>query len=419
MRWSVLVLALVACGKDDTEDKTTGDDDDGDVVSYEVRIEHVGAAPEFKERHLVDAGGRLVADESVQVTFHGATGDRISFAMALPAANDVLLTGADVLLEPGDISDSLLWVDIGTEDDQSLGFGADQMDRQAKPGDGAADFNDAVREFSNSRLDDASDAFSASLSSDGSEWTLTLTNLGSEMILTAGRQDVEVTDGVLVVHRQVNGLFALGEPLSEPTLEPLAEDGDPSALFDDLDTRTGITVPLATPFWVVTSTAEPLFATNSRDYGQGLEALAEDGVTAELAATWEARNDATSMGFVEHPDGTYDETPVLPGQAWVFEADAAPGDRLHVAWMFAASNDIFFAFGPDGVELSEGNATKQLSLWDAGTEVNQLPGFGSDQAAFQSGPDTGEDEGGVVRPVDDGFDYPKVADVVRFSVTAK
>ena len=35
----------------------------------------------------------------------------------------------------------------------------------------------------------------------------------------------------------------------------------------------------------------------------------------------------------------------------------------------------------------------------------------------QSGPNTGEDEGGTVRLVDDGFEYPETASVISVTIT--
>jgi hypothetical protein len=64
--------------------------------------------------------------------------------------------------------------------------------------------------------------------------------------------------------------------------------------------------------------------------------------------------------------------------------------------------------------------TDQVTLWDAGTEVNEEPGAGPNQAPRQSGPDTGDEEMAGVRPiaeVDDGFSYPAVADVIGVTVT--
>ena len=46
-----------------------------------------------------------------------------------------------------------------------------------------------------------------------------------------------------------------------------------------------------------------------------------------------------------------------------------------------------------------GDITSQILLWDAGTEVNEEPGLGPNQPAFQAAPNTGPAEHGVVRPI--------------------
>jgi hypothetical protein len=50
-------------------------------------------------------------------------------------------------------------------------------------------------------------------------------------------------------------------------------------------------------------------------------------------------------------------------------------------------------------EPVEGNLTHVVQLYDAGTEVDQPIGFGSNQAPRQAGPNTGLAEGGVVHMV--------------------
>jgi hypothetical protein len=67
-----------------------------------------------------------------------------------------------------------------------------------------------------------------------------------------------------------------------------------------------------------------------------------------------------------------------------------------------------------------GDITSQILLWDAGTEVNEEPGLGPNQAPLQPAPNTGPAEHGVVRPISevkDGFDYPSVAEVLRVTIT--
>lgn len=114
----------------------------------------------------------------------------------------------------------------------------------------------------------------------------------------------------------------------------------------------------------------------------------------------------------------------LPGQPVTFTA--SPGDRLQFATMFVQSTDLFFAPKAGSIALFDlggraihGNVTSQVALYDAGTEVNQPPGAGPDQAARQPKPDAGI---GERVPVDlvanrrDGFSYPAAEAVVEAEI---
>jgi len=113
---------------------------------------------------------------------------------------------------------------------------------------------------------------------------------------------------------------------------------------------------------------------------------------------------------------------VPPGESYSFSFQGGKGHYLSFATMFAQSNDLFYAPDESGLALYSdtgdpvtGDVTNMLYLWDAGTEVNQEPGVGADQAPRQSDPDTGMDENGTVRlltEVDDGFSYPAIGDVI-------
>jgi len=184
----------------------------------------------------------------------------------------------------------------------------------------------------------------------------------------------------------------------------------------------------ATPFapgvWAVHTAADPLFTAGQTDRGLGLEALAEDGNPAPLAEALAVQAGIAGSGVFNTPTGSDGPGPLLPGGVYQFSVDAAPGDYLSLALMFVQSNDLFVSpdgagialFGNDGAPLN-GDVTGQLGLWDAGTEVNQAPGIGADQAPRQAGPNTGAAEGGVVQPVSDSFSYPATADIIRVTIT--
>lgn len=94
--------------------------------------------------------------------------------------------------------------------------------------------------------------------------------------------------------------------------------------------------------------------------------------------------------------------------------------------MFVQSNDLLFAPDPKGIDLFDaakmpksGDVTGDVMLWDAGTEVNEAPGAGPNQAPRQAAANTGPGENDVVHPVSDGFTYPVVREVIQVLVSAR
>lgn len=80
------------------------------------------------------------------------------------------------------------------------------------------------------------------------------------------------------------------------------------------------------------------------------------------------------------------------------------GERFSLATMFVQSNDWIFATPPEGLAIADldGDITDQLLVVDPGTEADQRPGFGPDQAPRQAGPNVGADDpDSNVRLVDD------------------
>ncbi len=196
-----------------------------------------------------------------------------------------------------------------------------------------------------------------------------------------------------------------------------------------LKLSTGGTAPAPTApvLWVVHTGDDPLFTVGQRDRGLGLESLAEDGSPAKLVESLKGKPGIVSVGAAAVPVGASEPGPILPGNAYQFEVSAAAGQRLTLAFMFGQSNDLFFAPGGEGIELFddgepvEDDVTSELVLWDAGTEVNQEPGLGADQAPRQAADNTGASERApvlAIKDINDGFRYPKVKDVVRVTIVA-
>ena len=134
-----------------------------------------------------------------------------------------------------------------------------------------------------------------------------------------------------------------------------------------------------------------------------------------------------NTGVAAIPDGADAAGPALPGAAYEFQIHALEGDTLTFATMLAQSNDLFFAPDERGIALYDddgnpvsGDVTDQVELWDAGTEVNQPIGEGDQQAPRQSGPNTGDDEMGVVQLVsdlNDGLAYPAADEIIAVTLT--
>ena len=224
--------------------------------------------------------------------------------------------------------------------------------------------------------------------------------------------------------------LTFGFTLAQTTFDVAAENVSPT---DMIQVSGQDVIPALSPdIWVVHTSPTPLFKNEEPDYGEGLEAIAEDGFAAELGESLEGLVAAmeTRMGRAVASAGAFTDLnssgepgPALPGDGFSFSFEAEPGDLFSLATMFGDSNDLFFALSEQGVPLFaldgtllEGDITSYMILWDGGTEVNEGPG-GPNQATRQSGPDTGEDEDGVVRVVNDGYVYPLNKSWVRVTIT--
>ena len=156
-------------------------------------------------------------------------------------------------------------------------------------------------------------------------------------------------------------------------------------------------------------------------------ALSFQGVDDTLLTIHETFNADSLFGLFNRPDGAGEAGPIMPGQSYSFSFDAAPGSFFSFATMFGESNDLFYAPADTGIALwdSEGNmrsgdVTGEVWLWDAGTELNEEPFVGPNQAPRQAGPNTGEADtlAGVTLCCVDGFDYPAVSEVISVTLAA-
>lgn len=390
--------------EDEAEDEAIEDEamedemEDGGTVT--ITIENIASFPVSDSGVFntpVDASepGPVLPGGAYEFSTYAQPGDRLSFATMFVQSNDWFFAPAPEGIElfdsagdpiSGDVTDMVFTYDSGTEADQPVGEGADQAPRQAGPDTGAEDPDANIRSVDRSAGDYV--AVTVTPGDDG-QFDVRVANT-SEMATVPS----PIAPGVYAVHTADAALFEIGRPDAGDGLEALAEDGNPASLADHLADVTGTSTPLAPGVWAAHEESASLFDLGSPDAGLGLEALAEDGDPSGLAAALADVDGVSHSEVFSTPDGASGPGPLLPGESYSFQVPIVEGERLSFATMFVQSNDWIFATPEEGLELTslDGDITDELEIVDLGTEIDQRPGFGADQAPRQAGPATGADD---------------------------
>src|ERR1044072_938022 len=166
---------------------------------------------------------------------------------------------------------------------------------------------------------------------------------------------------------------------------------------------------LSPGMFVLSDKSAALFTETKPARTNGLEMQAEDGDPSGLVASLVAMHHRSNLhGVVNTPVGAMAAGPIRPGDSYEFTVTAASGMKLFITQMFGQSNDWFYAPGANGIALFDAKGapvscdiTDQFYLWDAGNEKDEEIGIGPNQGPRQKGPNTGEDEHGVVHRVRD------------------
>ena len=476
--FAVLLIAcagLVLAGCDSTGS------DSPDPTSFNVTIENVGAVtPVLKSGAFTPADvindnnnvPPLEPGEAFQFSFTAgpnevpSSGMALSFASMFVQSNDLYYAfepGGLPLFDgngnpigmssPANVTDNVRLYDAGTEVDQTPGSGDNQAPRQGSfdqgpdengsivrvedtDGDGLLEDDgfeypaiaDGVEVTVDSEPDDASG---------GIQFTVTIENVGTGDQVNGA--PLILSPGSFAAHfDQTPGGEEVAYPGHEPgasagsDIERIAEDGRPAGAegvsgnhVATLEGVTGVTVPLSPGAYAVHSDEVNFYETGSTA-STGIERIAEDGMPQELVSMLSGVDGVKSVDAFNTPSGASEAGPLTPGNSYSFTVDAVPGDRLSFATMYIQSNDLFYAVEPSGIALFDendqpvgGDVTGQVSLHDAGTEGDQEPGVGLDQAPRQSDTDTGPSGEGSITLVsgsDDGFDYPSTSDVIRVTI---
>jgi hypothetical protein len=153
-------------------------------------------------------------------------------------------------------------------------------------------------------------------------------------------------------------------------------------------------VPLAPGVFIVhrNETDSPLLL--PRDAANaGLEAAAEDGNPALYSAA------VPGSVVFNTPVDAAAPGPIGPGNAYEFTIQAIAGDKLDFVTMFIPSNDWFYTATDadnsldlfvNGQPVSGEVVASDIAIWDAGTEADEEPGTGPNQAQRQGQANTGD-----------------------------
>ncbi|WP_179317230.1 spondin domain-containing protein [Winogradskyella undariae] len=443
---SVITL-FASCDNDD--DNTTVDP--SETTNFTVSIENIGSAYSFIDSGIFntpvgDANpGPATPGKRYEFTVNAGRSQKLSFATMLAATNDLFFApdGNGIAFydengDPisGDVTDQVYLWDAGTEVNEEPAVGPNTVGMQSGPDTGEVENGNVLKiaDVTNGFMFDfpeVNEIISVSIThTEGTLFTVSIEDLATASLDTsAGMSVAPLSPGVYVVHGGVNPLFTEGEPDYGQGVEAISEDGNAAPLGDYTAENTGVTFPSSPGIFVVHEGGTmPLFTSGSTDYDLGLEHIAEDGNPAVLVDNLSVLEGQISGNVFNTVVGGSAPGPLLPGSTYTFSFTAEAGNSLSFASMLAATNDVLFAtqdtgielFSADGTPLS-GDVTDQVYLWDAGTEVNEQPAIGPNTVTNQLAADTGMDETEQVQllsNINDGFDYPSVNAVLKITITA-
>lgn len=429
-------------------------DDDGNggrnMHNFTVTIKNVAMEYSFIDGDVfdtpvdADATGPATPGEEYQFTFNAGQSQHLSFATMLAATNDLFFApdGEGIALydangDPveGDVTDQIFLWDAGTEVNEEPYVGPNTVTKQSAANTGEDENGNVLKiaDVTNGVAFDypaVADLIEVSLTyNGGTEFTATIEVLPTAQLETSeGDVPAPISPGVWVISNGSDPLFAEGEADYGNGLESIAEDGDPSSLGAYIAANSGVTFPISPGVWVVhDENTSPLFEEGAADYGDGLEAIAEDGNISTLQSNLGRLSGEVRSGVFNTPQGEADAGALHPGQTYQISFNAEENENLSLVAMLAATNDVFLGTADNGIPLYDANGdpisgdiTSQFYWWDAGTEVNEQPAIGPNTVTNQAAANTGVDENGVVQLLSDvegdNYTYPAVNQVVQINI---
>ncbi len=422
-QFAILLLSILFIATSCSSDDDNVTPEPAATASFKVTIENVFTPKTFKDNGIFDA---IPPAASQSFSFNAGKGAFLSLSTMYVKSNDLFLGFSDTGLAlydangnatTGNVTSQLMLWDVGTEVNEEPGVGANQPMNQS--GSNTGDDENGVIHLVNDGFTYPSTETIINISlihNGGTMCTVTIDNVSDTSTLPS-----PLAPGVWAIHDDQATLF-MDNAMASAGMEKLAEDGDNSMMDGFLTDNSGYFSPYAPGVFAIhNSSTNPIFTNNSSDNGNGLENLAEDGDPSVLGAALSSINGVSESGVFNTSEGAGAPGPLLPDNSYSFTFSAEEGDYLNLALMLIESNDLFYAFDDSGISLfNNGNAisgdmTSQLSLWDAGTEVNEFPGAGNNQP-IRGGGGTGADENGNVQMVNDGFSYPSTSEAIKVTI---
>ena len=425
-------LTFASCKKEEEAEMTTSTK----KQTFMVTVENVQTAYPFQASGMFNTPvgasmpGGAGPGNAYEFSVYAGKDSKLSFATMFVGSNDLffgteesgLALYQNGTLVTGDVTSQIKLWDAGTEVNEMPGTGANQPMNQSGPNTGM-DENGTVRPISQ-----VTDGFTYPMVSNTIKVMLSAGSKPHEVVVRIENlvaSTTPIAPGLWVIHNSGTPLFKAGMADFGNGLEALAEDGAPVGLRDNSAPKSGVNTPFAPGVWAVHSAdSKPLFE-NGAAGSAGLEALAEDGNPAKMGGSLPTKTGVKSSGVFNTPKGASASGPLFPGNAYSFEITATKGERLSLALMYVQSNDLYYSFGQSGLELwdgsnvKSGDVTADINLWDAGTEVNEYPGLGMNQPVRQSGANTGADENGTVMVVNDSYTYLMNNKSIKVTLTLK
>ncbi len=376
---------------------------------FKVRLENVAQFKYLKSGGFnmpvgATSAGPIGPGNSYEFTVTAGRSHRLSLVSMLGISNDwfvgtvpegiPLYVGGQPI--SGDVSSSLRLYDVGSEIDQEPGVGADTGPRQSSPDQGENDPNPLVREVSNpAHLSDGrlfpmpalSQLVKLTIQPTGNptEFLVRFENISAAgaIMTSAGPINAGFSPGAYVVHSAAAPLFEVGTRDRQQGLADIAESGNIASLRTITTLQSGVATGFSPLMAALHLEDYPLFKAGQVDRGLGLEKVAEEGDTSQLATSLVGAPGIVASGVISRPVGQTQAGPIAPGAAYEFYVVARPSERLSFVSMYGASNDWVISTPSLGLRLFdeqgkpiEGDFSDSLALYDVGTELSEEPAVG-------------------------------------------